>query len=80
VLALLEAARGEGGTTSQQRERFFALVATEVVRGGPMHRVFVMEVIRLVHTAPPSVAESRQLYAPTTTSLRTAAGWPGAAF
>src|SRR5262249_52174433 len=54
ALALFEAARAEGGTTAQQLERFFALVATEIERGGPMHRTFVMEVIRLVHDAPPS--------------------------
>jgi AcrR family transcriptional regulator len=63
LLAILEAARREGGTTAQQLERFFALVATEVERGGPMHRSFVMEVIRLVHDATPNVEQSRRLYA-----------------
>jgi AcrR family transcriptional regulator len=62
ALALLETARGAGGTTVQQLERFFALIATEVERGGPMHRSFVMEVIRLVHDTPPSVEPSRQLH------------------
>jgi AcrR family transcriptional regulator len=62
LLALLEAARGEGGTTAQQLERFFALVATEVERGGPMQRSFVIEVIRLVHDTPPNVEQSRRLY------------------
>lgn len=62
LLALLEAARAEGGTTAQQLERFFALVATEVERGGPMHRTFVMEVIRLVHDTPANVEQSRRLH------------------
>ncbi len=60
--ALLETARSEGGTTAQQLERFFSLVATEVERGGPMHRNFVMEVIRLVHDTPPNVEQSRRLH------------------
>jgi AcrR family transcriptional regulator len=63
LLALLEAARREGGTTAQQLERFFALVATEVERGGPMQRSFVMEVIRLVHDTPSNVEQSRRLHA-----------------
>lgn len=62
LLGILEEARSEGGTTAQQLERFFALVATEVERGGPMHRSFVMEVIRLVHVTPANVEQSRQLY------------------
>jgi AcrR family transcriptional regulator len=61
--AILEAARREGGTTAQQLERFFALVANEVERGGPMQRTLVMEVIRLVHDdAAGNVEKSRQLY------------------
>src|SRR5262249_17794139 len=60
--AILDAARREGGTTAQQLERFFALVATEVERGGPMHRSFVMEVIRLVHATPPNVEPSRRMH------------------
>jgi AcrR family transcriptional regulator len=60
--AILDAARSEGGTTAQQLERFFSLVATEVERGGPMHRTFVMEVIRLVHDTPPNVEQSRRLH------------------
>ena len=59
---ILYAARSEGGTTAQQLERFFSLVATEVERGGPMHRTFVMEVIRLVHDTPPNVEQSRRLH------------------
>jgi AcrR family transcriptional regulator len=59
---LLDAARSEGGTTAQQLERFFSLVATEVERGGPMHRSFVLEVIRLVHDDRANVEKSRQLY------------------
>ena len=62
LLAILEAARHEGGTTAQQLERFFALVATEVERGGPMQRSFVMEVIRLVHDTPSNVEQSRRLH------------------
>jgi AcrR family transcriptional regulator len=62
LIALLQTARGEGGTAAQQLERFFALVASEVERGGPMHRTFVMEVIRLVHDTPPNVEQSRRLY------------------
>jgi hypothetical protein len=62
LLALLEAARREGGTTAQQFERFFALAATEVERGGPTHRTFVMEVIRLVHNDLGDVEKSRQLH------------------
>ena len=62
LLALLDAARGEGGTTAQQIERFFARVATEVEHGGPMQRSFVMEVIRLVHDTPPNVEQSRRLH------------------
>src|SRR5262249_36499222 len=62
LLATLEAARREGGTTAQQLERFFARVAAEVERGGPMHRSFVMEVVRLVHDAPQNVEQSRRLY------------------
>jgi AcrR family transcriptional regulator len=61
LLALLEAARHEGGTTAQQLERFFALVASEAERGGAMHRAFVIEVIRLVHDLP-NAEKSRQLY------------------
>ena len=62
LVALLETARAEGGTTGQQLERFLALVATEIERGGPMQRTFVMEVIRLVHDDPRDVEKSRQLY------------------
>jgi AcrR family transcriptional regulator len=62
LAAILEAARGEGGTTAEQLARFFALVADEVERGGPMHRTFVMEVIRLVHDVPPNVEQSRRLH------------------
>jgi AcrR family transcriptional regulator len=62
LLAILDAARGEGGTTAQQLERFFALVATEVERGGPMHRTLVIEVIRLTHDDVQDVETSRQLY------------------
>lgn len=63
LLEILAAARSEGGTTAQQLERFFAQVATEVERGGPMHRSFVLEVIRLGHDDSADVAKSRQLYA-----------------
>jgi AcrR family transcriptional regulator len=62
LLALLKTARAEGGTTAQQLERFFALVATEVERSGPMQRSFVMEVIRLVHDTPRDVEQSRRLH------------------
>jgi AcrR family transcriptional regulator len=62
LLAILEAARRAGGTTAQRLQRFFSSVATEVERGGPMHRTFVMEVIRLVHADPRDVEKSRQLY------------------
>jgi hypothetical protein len=62
LLAILEAARREGGTTAQQLERFFALVANEVERGGQMQRTFVMDVIRLVHDDPRDVEKSRQLH------------------
>jgi AcrR family transcriptional regulator len=62
LLAILEQARREGGTTAQQLQRFFAFVAAEVERGGPMHRTFVMEVIRVVHDTPPNVEQSRQLH------------------
>ena len=63
LLALLAAARDEGGSTAQQLERFFARIAAEVERGGPMHRGFVMEVVRLVHEVPPNVEQSRRLHA-----------------
>src|SRR5262245_39892815 len=63
LLATLEVARREAGTTAQQLDRFFALVATEVERGGPIQRGFVMEVIRLVHDATLNVEQSRRLYA-----------------
>jgi AcrR family transcriptional regulator len=69
-LAILESARHEGGTTAQQLERFFALVATTVEQGGPMHRSFVMEVIRVVHGTPPNVEQSRQLHQAFSTLLR----------
>jgi AcrR family transcriptional regulator len=62
LLAVLEQARREGGTTAQQLERFFALVATEVERSGPMRRTFVMEVVRLVHDDPRNLEKSRRLY------------------
>ena len=62
LLAILEAARREGGTTAQQLERFFALVATEIERCGPMQRSLVLEVIRLVHDDDTNVEKSRQLY------------------
>ncbi len=63
LLGILEAARHQGGTTAQQLEWFFALLATEVERGGPMQRSLVMEVIRIVHDTPPSVEQSRRLHA-----------------
>ncbi|MDX2169931.1 MAG: TetR/AcrR family transcriptional regulator [Deltaproteobacteria bacterium] len=62
LLGLLAAARHDGGTTAQQLERFFALVAGEVERGGPMQRSFVMEVVRVVHDTPPDVEPSRRLH------------------
>ena len=62
LLAILERARREGGTTLQRLERFFALVATEVEPSGPMRRTFVMEVVRLVHDDPRNIEKSRQLY------------------
>ncbi|HVM95375.1 MAG TPA: helix-turn-helix domain-containing protein [Candidatus Acidoferrales bacterium] len=70
LLDVLDAARRDGGTTAQQLERFFALVATEVERGGPMHRSFVMEVIRLVHDDPRDLETNRQLYDAFGTLLR----------
>lgn len=70
LLGILDAARAEGGTTAQQLERFFALVATEVERAGPMQRGFVMEVIRLVHDVPPNVEQSRRLHRAFGTLLR----------
>jgi hypothetical protein len=42
-------------------ERFFVLVATEVERGSPMQRTFVIEV-RLVHDVSRDVEKSRQLH------------------
>lgn len=60
--AILDRARTEGGTTAQQIERFFALVATEVESRGPMHRGFVMEVIRVVHDEGANAEQSRQLH------------------
>lgn len=60
--AVLEAARREGGTTAQQLERFFGLIAADVERGGPMQRTFVMEVVRLVHDDAGNVEKSRRLY------------------
>ena len=39
LLAILEEARREGGTTAQRLERFFALVATEVGRASCRERV-----------------------------------------
>jgi len=62
LLAILEAARREGGATAQQLERFFALVATEVERGGQMRRTFVMEVIRIVHDDAGNAEKTRQLH------------------
>jgi AcrR family transcriptional regulator len=62
LLAILDAARREGGTTAQQLDRFFALVATEIERGGPMHRDFVVAVIRLGHDDRTNVEKSRHLY------------------
>lgn len=59
--ALLDAARAEGGTTARQIERFFALVANEVESRGPMHRGFVMEVIRVAHDVA-SAEQNRQLH------------------
>src|SRR5262245_23383880 len=70
LLVLLETARREGGTTAQQLERFFALVATEVERGGPMQRTFVMEVIRIVHDTPANVEQSRRLHVAVRALLR----------
>ncbi len=63
LLAILEAARSDGGTTAQRIERFFALVASAVEQGGPMQRTVVMEVVRLVHDDRANVEKSRQLYA-----------------
>lgn len=60
--AILDTARSEGGTTAQQLERFFSVIADEVERGGPMHRGFVMEVIRLVHDDRENAEKSRQLH------------------
>ena len=62
LLAILEAARHEGGTTAQQLERFFAMVADEVERSGPMQRSFVLDVIRLLHDDGANAEKSRQLY------------------
>lgn len=59
---LLATARAAGGTTTQQIERFFALVANEVESRGPMHRGFVMEVIRVVHDADVNAEQNRQLH------------------
>jgi AcrR family transcriptional regulator len=59
---ILETARSEGGSTARQLERFFALVAAEVERRGPMHRGFVMEVIRLAHDDRADAEKSRQLH------------------
>ncbi len=63
LLTILAAARAGGGTTAQQIERFFALVATEVERGGPVRRSFVVEVIRIAHDGGRDPETSRQLYA-----------------
>jgi AcrR family transcriptional regulator len=60
--ALLQEARRGGGATAKQLERFFALIATEVERGGPMRRSFVMEVIRLVHDDAGNAEKTRQLH------------------
>jgi hypothetical protein len=62
LLAILDSARRAGGTTARQLERFFALLATEVEKGGPIQRSFVMEVIRVVHDTPPNLEQSRRLH------------------
>lgn len=62
LIEILDEARRDGGTTAAQLERFFALVAIEVERGGPMQRTFVIDVIRLVHDDPRDVEKSRQLH------------------
>ncbi len=59
---LLATARAAGGTTTQQIERFFALVANEVESRGPMHRGFVMEVIRVAHDVGANAEQNRQLH------------------
>ena len=63
LLAILDEARRQGGTTAQRLERFFTLIATEVERGGPMHRDLVMTVVRLVHGDRTEGTLSRRLYA-----------------
>jgi AcrR family transcriptional regulator len=59
---LLATARTAGGTTAQQIERFFALVATEIESRGPMHRGLVMEVIRVAHDVGADAEQNRQLH------------------
>jgi len=59
---LLATARAAGGTTAQQIERFFTLVANEIESRGPMHRGFVMEVIRVVHDVGADAEQNRQLH------------------
>lgn len=62
LLAILAAARQEGGTTAQQLERFFSKLAADVEQSGPTHRSLIMAVIRLVHDDRTDVETSRQLY------------------
>lgn len=62
LLTILATARAEGGSTAQQIERFFSLVATQVERGGPVRRSFVVEVIRIAHDDGRDPETSRQLY------------------
>jgi AcrR family transcriptional regulator len=59
---ILATARAAGGTTTHQIERFFALVANEVESRGPMHRGFVMEVIRVTHDVGANAEQNRQLH------------------
>ena len=72
--AILDAARNEPGTTARRLERFFGLVATEIESRGPMHRGFVMEVIRLVHDDRSNAEKSRQFHEAFGALLREGAG------
>lgn len=63
LLGHIESARKAGGSTRERLEAFFARIADDLERAGPMHRELVTEIIHVAHEAQLESEQARALHA-----------------